>query len=71
MAVWRDWRADLGLALMSRRFPPPWSVRRAFESNGGGLTVLANPPIDSANGQALACVYFEAQARGVGTGGSR
>jgi hypothetical protein len=26
MAVWRDRRADLGLALMSRRFPPPWSV---------------------------------------------
>ena len=28
MAVWRDQRpADLGdLALMSRRFPPPWSV---------------------------------------------
>jgi hypothetical protein len=26
MAVWRDQRAGLGLALMSRRFPPPWSV---------------------------------------------
>jgi hypothetical protein len=27
MAVWRDRRrADLGLALMSRRSPPPWSV---------------------------------------------
>jgi hypothetical protein len=26
VAVWRDWRSDLGLALMSRRFPPPWSV---------------------------------------------
>jgi hypothetical protein len=27
MAVfWRDRRAGLGLALMSRRFPPPWSV---------------------------------------------
>jgi hypothetical protein len=31
MAVWRDQRpADLGdLALMSRRFPPPWSVEEA------------------------------------------
>ena len=31
MAVWRDRRrADLGnLALMSRRFPPPWSVEEA------------------------------------------
>ena len=26
MAVCRDRRADLGLVLMSRRFPPPWSV---------------------------------------------
>jgi hypothetical protein len=26
MAVWRDRRAGLGLALMSRHFPPPWSV---------------------------------------------
>ena len=27
MAVWRGQRgADFGLALMSRRFPPPWSV---------------------------------------------
>ena len=26
MAVWRDRRAGLGLALMSRRFPPPSSV---------------------------------------------
>ena len=27
MVVWRGQRvADFGLALMSRRFPPPWSV---------------------------------------------
>jgi hypothetical protein len=26
MAVWRDRRAALVLALMSRRFPPPWSA---------------------------------------------
>ena len=27
MAVWRGQRvADFGLALMSRRFPPPWSI---------------------------------------------
>jgi hypothetical protein len=26
MVVWRDRRAALVLALMSRRFPPPWSV---------------------------------------------
>jgi hypothetical protein len=26
MAVCRDLRADLGLAMIPRRFPPPWSV---------------------------------------------
>ena len=29
MAVWRARRADLGLALMSGPFPPPWSVEEA------------------------------------------
>ena len=51
MAVWRDRRrADLGdLALMSRRFPPPWSV----EERDACFTV------SDKNGQALAYVYFE------------
>jgi hypothetical protein len=46
MAVWRDRRrADLGdLALMSRRFPPPWSVEETDacfivrDANGQALT---------------------------------
>ena len=48
MAVWRDRRADLVLALMSRRFPPLWSVedQEAFI-------------VRDANGQALAYLYFE------------
>ena len=51
MAVWRDQRpADLGdLALMSRRFPPPWS----FEETDARFIVR------DANGQALAYVYFD------------
>ena len=51
MAVWRDRRrADLGdLALMSRRFPPPWSV----EERDACFIV------SDKNGQALAHVYFE------------
>ena len=42
MAVWRDRRrADLGdLALMSRRFPPPWSVTSLTKA---GSTVLRRP----------------------------
>jgi hypothetical protein len=51
MAVRRDRRrADLGdLALMSRRFPPPWSVE---ETDACFI-------VRDANGQALAYVYFE------------
>ena len=51
MAVWRDRRrADLGdLALMSRRFPPPWSVE---ETDACFI-------VRDKNGQALAYVYFE------------
>jgi hypothetical protein len=51
MAVWRDRRrADLGnLALMSRRFPPPWSVE---ETDACFI-------VSDKNGQALAYVYFE------------
>jgi hypothetical protein len=51
MAVWRDRRhADLGdLALMSRRFPPPWSVE---ETDACFI-------VRDANRQALAYVYFE------------
>ena len=49
MAVWRDRRADLGLALMSRRFPPPWSVE---ETDACFI-------VRDASGQALAYVYFE------------
>jgi hypothetical protein len=49
MAVWRDRRADLGLALMSRRFPPPWSVE---ETDACFI-------VRDANGHALAYVYFE------------
>ena len=46
MAVWRDQRpADLGdLALMSRRFPPPWTVE---ETDACFI-------VRDANGQALA-----------------
>jgi hypothetical protein len=51
MAVWRDqWRANLGdLALMSRRFPPPWSVE---ETDACFI-------VRDADGHALAYVYFE------------
>jgi len=49
VAVWRDRRAGLGLALMSRRFPPPWSVEE---------TELCFIVRDH-NGQALAYAYFE------------
>ena len=51
MGVWRDQRpADLGdLALMSRRFPPPWSVE---ETDACFI-------VRDANRQALAYVYFE------------
>ncbi len=50
MAIWRDRRrADLGgLALMSRRFPPPWSV----------------DIVRDVNGQALAYVYYEQERIG-------
>jgi hypothetical protein len=45
-------RADLGdLALMSRRFPPPWSVE---ETDACFI-------VRDANGQALAYVYFEGE----------
>ena len=49
MAVWRDRRAALVLALMSRRFPPPWSVE---ETDACFI-------VRDANRQALAYVYFE------------
>ena len=49
MAVWRDRRAGLGLALMSRRFPPPWSVE---ETDACFI-------VRDANRQALAYVYCE------------
>jgi hypothetical protein len=52
--LWRDRRrADLGdLALISRRFPPPWSVDEPTPSWIDG-------PSRNANGQALAYVCFE------------
>jgi hypothetical protein len=52
MAVWHDrQRADLGdLALMPRRFPPPWSID---EANAACFIVK-----DRA-GMSLAHVYFE------------
>ena len=49
MAVWRDRRFGLGLALMSRRFPPPWSVE---ETDACFI-------VRDANRQALAYVYCE------------
>ena len=48
MAVWRDRRADLGLALMSRRFPPPWSAEETeacFIVRDANGQVLAGTPI--------------------------
>ena len=49
MAVWRSQRvADFGLALMSRRFPPPWTVE---ETDACFI-------VRDANGQALAYGYF-------------
>jgi hypothetical protein len=49
MAVWRGQRvADFGLALMSRRFPPPWTVE---ETDACFI-------VRDANGQALAYGYF-------------
>ena len=48
MAVWRGQRADFGLALMSRRFPPPWTVE---ETDACFI-------VRDANGQALAYSYF-------------
>ena len=45
MAVWRSQRvADFGLVLMSRRFPPPWTVE---ETDACFI-------VRDANGQALA-----------------
>jgi len=51
MAVWRDRRrADLGdLALMSRRFPPPWTVE---ETDACFI-------VRDGKGQTLAYTYFE------------
>ena len=50
MAIWRDRRhADLGLALMSRRFPPPWSVE---ETDACFI-------VRDGKGQALTYVYCE------------
>ena len=66
MAVWRDRRrADLGdLALMPRRFPPPWSVEEADAKLDRRCFIVRD-----ANGQALACVYFEDEPGT--TGGAR
>ena len=52
MAVWCDRRrADLGdLALMPRRFPPPWSV---VEENAACFIVKDH------EGKSLAYIYFE------------
>jgi hypothetical protein len=55
-------RARRGLLAAFRR--PVGSKRRTLESNGGGLTVLQqqeSPRVSSANGQALAYVYFEGE----------
>ena len=49
MAVWRDRRAALALALMPRNFPPPWSVEELDSCF----------VVKDANGQALAYMYFE------------
>jgi hypothetical protein len=50
MAVWRGQRvADFGLALMSRRFLPPWTV----EETDACFIVKDHA------GQSLAYVYFE------------
>jgi hypothetical protein len=56
MAVWRDRRADLGLALMSRRFPPPWTVDEADSKLDRRCFIVRD-----ADGQALAYVYFEGE----------
>ena len=56
----RRCRARRGLLAAFRR--PVGSKRRTLESNGGGLTVLQqqeSPRVGSANGQALAYIYFE------------
>jgi hypothetical protein len=57
MAVWRDRRADFGLALMSRRFPPRWSVDEADPKLDRGCFIVRD-----ANGLALAYVYFSEDA---------
>jgi hypothetical protein len=49
MAVCWDWSIPLGLAVMSRRFPPPWSVDELDSCF----------VVKDANGQALAYMYFE------------
>jgi len=48
MAVWRDRRAALGLALIARRFPPPWSVDELEEcfvvhDSNGQVMGIAGP----------------------------
>ena len=49
MVVWRGQRvADFGMALITRRFPPPWAVERSDASSLGTTA-----------GQALAYVHFE------------
>ena len=57
MAVWRDRRAGLGLALMSRRFPPPWSVDEPDSKLDRRCLIVRD-----GNGQALAYVYFRGGA---------
>jgi hypothetical protein len=54
MAAWRDRRSGLGLALMSRRFPPPWSVE---ETDACFI-------VRDGNGQALAYASTLSRSRG-------
>ena len=54
MAVWRGQRAALVLALMPRRFPPPWSVEEPDPKLDRQYYIVRD-----ANGHALAYDYFE------------
>jgi hypothetical protein len=45
------------LALMSRRFPPPWSVEEPDQKLDRRCFIVRDP-----NGHALAYVYFESEA---------
>jgi hypothetical protein len=60
-----DWGGAVpGVGLLAAFRRAVGSKRRTLESNGGGLTVLQqqeSPRVGSANGQALAYVYFEGE----------